>query len=77
MYLVKKLNIILISIETGCLVWWFAPKCPLAKVFGVDPLKIYPWGKFCKIYSAFQDAEVCQDHIDINMPKMSKRSANE
>jgi hypothetical protein len=57
------------------LVWWFAPKCPLANVFGVDPFKIYPWDKLCKIYSDFETEEVCKPYVD-NLPKR-KREAPE
>lgn len=48
----------------GCWVWWFAPHCPLAKMFGVDPFHIYPWKKFCKIYSDFSNAEVCEKYVN-------------
>ena len=61
----------------GCLVWWFAPNCPLARMFGVDPFRIYPWDKFCKVYSDFEDAEVCKAVEDENLPRMFKRAAHE
>jgi hypothetical protein len=68
----------------GCLIWWFAPKCPLANIFGPDPLRIYPWGKFCKIYSDFQGTEVCPETKTVEeelkvlaSPKKLKRSAPE
>lgn len=43
----------------GCIVWWFLPGCPLAYVFGPDPLRFYPWNKFCGEYSAFDNTEFC------------------
>lgn len=45
----------------GCLVWWFAPGCPLANVFGADPFHIYPWEKFCVKYSDFKDTKFCEN----------------
>ena len=48
----------------GCLIWWFAPDCAFATVFGSDPLNIYPWGKFCKKYSAFQNTKFCIKNED-------------
>ena len=45
----------------GCAIWWFFPECPLARLFGADPFKIYPWKKFCKVYSSIEDHEVCRD----------------
>ena len=38
---------------------WFLPGCPLAYVFGPDPLRFYPWNKFCGEYSAFDNTEFC------------------
>lgn len=43
----------------GCIVWWFLPGCPFAYVFGPDPLRFYPWNKFCVEYSAFDNTEFC------------------
>lgn len=43
----------------GCLVWWFLPDCPLGRIFGGDPFGIYPWKKFCKEYTAFENTEFC------------------
>ena len=48
----------------GCFVWWFAPDCFMAKWFGVDPFGIYPWEKFCKKYSSFENKEVCKKYVE-------------
>ena len=47
----------------GCMVWWFLPDCPLGKIFGADPLGIYPWEKFCKRYTAFDKTEFCKETV--------------
>jgi hypothetical protein len=47
----------------GCLIWWFLPDCPLGIMFGGDPFGIYPWAKFCKRYTAFD--EFCQSNTDV------------
>ena len=70
------------KIFLGCLIWWFAPKCPLAEIFGADPFRIYPWGKFCKIYSDFEGTDVCKTEekpkiADSLSPKRLERSAEE
>ena len=48
----------------GCFVWWFAPDCFMAKWFGVDPFRIYPWEKFCKKYSSFENMDVCKKYVE-------------
>ena len=35
----------------GCLKYFFLPDCPLAAVFGLDPLKHYPWNELCQYRS--------------------------
>ena len=39
---------------------WFLPGCPLASLFGPDPLNFYPWDKFCVNYTAFDDTKFCK-----------------
>merc|ERR1719412_1142819 len=46
----------------GCFIWWFAPDCPLARLWKPDPFRIYPWGKFCKKYSAFTNTKFCTEN---------------
>ncbi len=38
---------------------WFLPQCPLARIFGPDPFGIYPWKRFCKRFSAFDNTDFC------------------
>ena len=68
----------------GCAIWWFFPECPLARLFGADPFKIYPWKKFCKVYSSIEDHEVCRDFkpkavstIEITEENQSRSETND
>lgn len=45
----------------GCIIWWFLPGCPLAKLFGPDPFNFYPWDKLCDKYTAFDDTKFCKN----------------
>jgi hypothetical protein len=56
----------------GCWVWWFVPDCPLANLFGVDPFHIYPWKKFCKIYSDFANTKVCEKYPTLQTTTTAK-----